>query len=67
MEDQRELSWHKSGYSSNGGGNCVEVGTGLPGKVAIRDSKNREGGMHVVSSQTWTAFIQAIKLGKFDL
>ena len=41
MEDN--LSWRKSSYSGNGGGNCVEVGTGLPGKIGVRDSKNPDG------------------------
>ena len=67
MEDNRELSWRKASYSSNGGGNCVEVGTGLPGKVAIRDSKDRQGPKLAVSNQTWTEFVQGIKQGEFEL
>jgi hypothetical protein len=67
MEDQIELSWRKASRSGNGGGSCVEVGTGLPGKVAIRDSKDREGPKLAVSNQTWTEFVQDIKHGEFDL
>jgi hypothetical protein len=67
MEDQIELSWRKASRSGNGGGSCVEVGTGLPGKVAIRDSKDREGPKLAVSNQTWTEFVQGIKHGEFDL
>lgn len=67
MEDNRELSWRKASYSSNGGGNCVEVGTGLPGKVAVRDSKDREGPVLTVSGNAWSEFTEAIKHGKFDL
>jgi len=67
MEDNRELSWRKASYSSNGGGNCVEVGTGLPGKVAVRDSKDREGPMLTVGGSAWSEFVDGIKLGEFDL
>lgn len=67
MEDQIELSWRKASYSGNGGGSCVEVGTGLPGKVAVRDSKDREGPKLVVSGPAWSEFIQGIKTGEFDL
>jgi Domain of unknown function (DUF397) len=67
MEDQIELSWHKSSYSGNGGGSCVEVGTGLPDKVAIRDTKNLAGPVLTVSDHVWTEFVEAIKLGELDL
>jgi hypothetical protein len=45
-EQDRDLSramWNKSSYSNNGGA-CVEVATNLPGRVAVRDSKDRGGG-----------------------
>jgi hypothetical protein len=67
MEDEIELSWRKSSYSGNGGGSCVEVGTGLPGKLAIRDTKRHEDGMHVVTAEAWSAFLEGIKKGEFDL
>jgi hypothetical protein len=66
MEDQIKLSWHKSSYSGNGGGSCVEVGTGLPGKVAIRDTKNLAGPVLTVGGQVWAEFLDAIKLGVLD-
>jgi len=67
MEDEIELSWRKSSYSGNGGGSCVEVGTGLPGKVAIRDTKNREGGMHIITTEAFAALLADVKSGRFDL
>jgi hypothetical protein len=67
MEDALGLRWRKSSYSSNGGGNCVEVGTGLPGKVAIRDSKNPDGLVLGFGPEDWSAFIAGAKLGEFDL
>jgi hypothetical protein len=67
MEDQIELSGRKASRSGNGGGSCVEVGTGLPGKVAVRDSKDREGPALTVSNQAWSQFIEGIKRQEFDL
>jgi len=67
MEDTIDLRWRKSSHSGNGGGNCVEVGTGLPGKVAIRDSKRREDGMHVIESAAFAALLTDVKSGRFDI
>jgi hypothetical protein len=66
MED-KGLSWRKSSYSSNGGGDCVEVGTGLPGKVAVRDTKRRDDGMHIIPSAAFTALLTDVKSGRFDI
>jgi hypothetical protein len=53
--------WHKSSYSGNGGGNCVEVTTSLPGVVAIRDSKNPDGPVLTVSRDEWARFISRLR------
>lgn len=66
MED-KGLSWRKSSYSSNGGGDCVEVGAGLPGAVAIRDSKRREDGMHVVTSQAFAVLLADVRSGRYNI
>lgn len=58
-------TWRKSSYSS-GQGNCVEVSTDAD-TVAVRDSKNVPGPELAVSDQTWSAFLQGIKQGEFDL
>jgi Domain of unknown function (DUF397) len=58
MEDT--VSWRKSSYSSNGGGNCVEVTSGLPGGLAVRDSKN-PGPQIVASPAAWLKLTVAIK------
>jgi hypothetical protein len=65
MEHLDDLRWRKSSYSGNGG-NCVEVGTGLRGRIAVRDSKDREGPKLVVSGNAWSEFTEAIKRGEFD-
>ncbi|MFC4493265.1 DUF397 domain-containing protein [Streptomyces ovatisporus] len=40
-----ELRWRKSSYSTNEGGECVEVAQ-LPDGIAVRDSKD-PGGPHL--------------------
>lgn len=66
MEHIDNLRWRKSSFSGNGG-NCVEVGTGLPGKVAIRDTKRRDDGMHVVESAAFAALLADVKAGRYDI
>jgi hypothetical protein len=67
MEDMTKLQWHKSSYSGNGGGDCVEVASNLPGVVAVRDSKDRSGPQLAVPDQAWSQFTEAIKHGTLDL
>jgi hypothetical protein len=59
-------SWRKSSYSANGA-NCVEIVSTLPGVVAVRDSKDRDGATLVTSGHAWSAFVAGIKRGEFDL
>ena len=58
--------WRKSTYSGNNGGNCVEVARNLPGVVAIRDSKDREGAALVVGPRAFAALLAGIRAGEFD-
>jgi hypothetical protein len=67
MEDQTALTWHTSSYSGNGGNTCVEIGTGLAGEVAIRDTTRREDGMHVVTSKAFAALRAGVKSGRFNI
>ncbi|UIX30539.1 DUF397 domain-containing protein [Streptomyces sp. GQFP] len=50
------LAWFKSSYSSNEGGNCLEVAAN-PSAIHIRDSKNPSGPVLTVAPGTWTAFL----------
>ncbi|AUA14800.1 DUF397 domain-containing protein [Streptomyces sp. SID8382] len=59
--DLRTASWHKSSYSSNGGGECVEVADNLPGIVPVRDSKNPEGPVLIFPNDAWGTFIASLK------
>ena len=53
--------WRKASYSGNGGGDCVEVARNLPGIVAVRDSKNPDGPVLMVSKDEWARFITRLQ------
>ncbi|MFI5755135.1 DUF397 domain-containing protein [Streptomyces sp. NPDC051569] len=50
-------AWQKSSYSSDNGGNCVEVASGLPDVVPVRDSKNPAGPVLMIVPGAWTGFV----------
>ena len=64
--DLESAQWRKSTRSGQSG-NCVEVATNLPGVVAVRDTKDRQGGTLKVDPGAWSAFLAGIKVGEFDL
>ena len=51
------LTWFKSSYSSDAGGNCVEVAAPAGG-VFVRDSKNLDGPVLAATSDAWAAFVR---------
>lgn len=55
------VTWRKSSYSSDNGGNCVEVGEGVVGVTPVRDSKDPQGPALVFTADAWTAFVSAIR------
>ncbi|MEV1010432.1 DUF397 domain-containing protein [Streptomyces sp. NPDC049881] len=59
MVERQQPMWRKSSYSSNNGGNCVEVADGVPGVVPVRDSKVVEGPVLAFPVKTWRAFVGA--------
>jgi uncharacterized protein DUF397 len=67
MADLTGAVWHKSTRSGGNGGDCVEVAVNLPGIVAVRDSKDRTGGTLVFTPSQWTAFLDGVRSGDFDL
>lgn len=54
--------WRKS-RRSNGQANCVEVATNLSGIVAIRDSKDPDGGALAIIKEEWRRFVQRVASG----
>ncbi|MGB2567777.1 MULTISPECIES: DUF397 domain-containing protein [Micromonospora] len=59
--DLSSAQWRKSTRSGTSGGDCVEVADNLPGVVAVRDSKNRDGGTLQFDPQSWQAFVSFAK------
>ncbi|MEU7982309.1 DUF397 domain-containing protein [Micromonospora sp. NPDC049081] len=57
--DVIEPHWRTASRSSNNGGDCVEVADNLPGRVLVRDSKDRTGGTLSFTPDAWRAFVAA--------
>jgi hypothetical protein len=53
--------WRKSARSSGTGQNCVEVAANLPGTIAIRDSKDPDGGVLRFSPDEWKTFLESLR------
>jgi hypothetical protein len=62
--DHLSAEWRKSTYSGGNGGDCVEVARGLPGPVAVRDSKDPHGPRLVTSPAAWQSFTSTLKAGR---
>ncbi|MFD5461598.1 DUF397 domain-containing protein [Kitasatospora sp. NPDC127059] len=51
-----KLAWIKSSYSSNEGGQCVEVAE-TTAAVLVRDSKDKSGPHLAFTPAAWQAFL----------
>ncbi|MGQ4429844.1 MULTISPECIES: DUF397 domain-containing protein [unclassified Streptomyces] len=52
-----QFEFTKSTYSSGDAhGECVEVARNIPGTIAVRDSKDVDGGIVQLTPSAWTAF-----------
>jgi hypothetical protein len=61
--DLSRAVWRKSSRS-NGKAECVEVAC-FSSAVAVRDSKNPNGGALVVTPAEWAMFVDDVKNGAF--
>lgn len=57
--------WRTSSYSG-ANGNCVEVAALPDGRVAVRDSKNPDGGMLIFTRAEMRAWLSGVRAGEFD-
>ena len=51
--------WHKSTHSDST--SCVEVAENLPGRVLVRDTKDRDGGTLAFGPAAWSSFVELAK------
>jgi Domain of unknown function (DUF397) len=63
---RRDSRWHKSSYSSDQGGACIEVAALGDGGRAVRDSKNSAGPTLSFTTAAWAAFTTGIRTGEFN-
>jgi hypothetical protein len=59
-QDNASAPWRKSSYS-NSQANCVEVTRTRTGKVAVRDSRNPDGGALNFSPDQWHTFVAKVQ------
>jgi hypothetical protein len=57
--DLSRAAWRKSTRSGNGG-DCVEVAA-VPGRVAVRDSRDPDGTVLAFTPGRWQAFTRAAR------
>ncbi|CAM5534029.1 DUF397 domain-containing protein [Streptomyces narbonensis] len=57
--------WFKSSYSGGDQGECLEAARGHAG-VPVRDSRAVTGPAVVFSADGWSAFVAAVKDGRFS-
>ena len=60
------VSWRKSSYSGNGGGQCVEISK-LAGLLLVRDSKSPDEPVLTLNARNWRTLLDEIKSGALDL
>ncbi|MFG1843743.1 DUF397 domain-containing protein [Micromonospora carbonacea] len=64
MDLPRE-TWRKSTRSGSSG-NCVEVAS-PPGRIMVRDSKDRHGPLLSFTPARWGGFVRGLKDGSLDV
>ncbi|MGI9100624.1 MAG: DUF397 domain-containing protein [Solirubrobacteraceae bacterium] len=66
LPDLSSVAWRKSRHSTQEQG-CVEAAFLADGRVAVRDSKDREGPALIYTPREWDAFLKGAKDGEFDV
>jgi hypothetical protein len=59
-------TWRKSARSW-ANSDCVEIGQGADGVVAVRDSVSPRGPVLEFDSGKWNAFLADVRVGRFSL
>lgn len=64
--DLTGVTWRKSSRSGANGGDCVEVAA-VQRAVAVRDSKDPHGPKLGFTHTQWSAFVETVKRGRYDV
>jgi hypothetical protein len=62
----QRAKWRTSSFSSDQGGECVEVADLPAGGRAVRDSKDPHGPALMFTATEWAAFTTGVRDGEFD-
>jgi hypothetical protein len=54
-------AWRKSSRSNGSNSNCIEVADNIPGRVYVRDTKDRDGGTLTFGPAQWSAFVAKVR------
>ncbi|MEV5483637.1 MULTISPECIES: DUF397 domain-containing protein [Streptomyces] len=66
--DLTAVTWRKSSYSNQDGGECVEVSDDFARAVVpVRDSKNPHGPILAFAADGWSSFVSAVKDGSLGV
>lgn len=60
IEQSTQLTWFKSSYSGDEGGECVEVAAD-PTAIHVRDSKERGGPRLAFARSAWSGFVASLE------
>ncbi|GAB3450275.1 hypothetical protein GCM10027436_46290 [Actinophytocola sediminis] len=60
------MSWRKSSFSGDNGGDCVETAPLVDGRVAVRNSNHPDAGTVLFTRAEMAAWIKGCKAGEFD-
>lgn len=64
--DVGRASWQKSSFSQLNG-NCFEISRPRPGRIGVRDTKDKgKGPVLILTDAEWNAFLAGAKEGEFD-
>lgn len=69
MSVPADVEWLTSSFSGQDDDDslgCVEVAMLPDGGVALRNSKDRDGQVHVYTAAEWDAFVKGVHAGEFD-
>ncbi|OLZ70982.1 DUF397 domain-containing protein [Streptomyces sp. IMTB 2501] len=59
--DLGSVTWRKSSYSNQEGGDCLEVANTFPALIPVRDSKNPDGPVLLFPAPAWACFVGGLR------